>query len=48
MARLRAVKLTVSHPCLHKKLDDFGVLLDEATTERVLKDDRFISSWQLT
>ncbi|XP_065071471.1 uncharacterized protein LOC135696119 [Rhopilema esculentum] len=30
MARLRAVKLTVSHPCITKKLDEFGKMQEES------------------
>eukprot|EP00795_Rhopilema_esculentum_P015979 gene15979-7310_t len=46
IARLRVVKLTVSHPCLHKKLDEFVDLLHLITahSDSVLINRRNVGS----
>ncbi|XP_065054579.1 uncharacterized protein LOC135683293 isoform X2 [Rhopilema esculentum] len=44
IARLRVVKLTVSHPCLHKKLDEFGKLQDSSILEQVSRAGEMLSS----
>eukprot|EP00112_Aurelia_sp_Birch-Aquarium-sp1_P021394 Seg5754.2 transcript_id=Seg5754.2/GoldUCD/mRNA.D3Y31 product="hypothetical protein" pseudo=true protein_id=Seg5754.2/GoldUCD/D3Y31 len=38
MARLRAVKVIVSHPCIHKKLDEFGKVQESLVAEKLFDE----------
>ena len=40
MARLRVVKLTISNPCMHKKLDEFDQIQDSFMLAQVAKEGK--------